>query len=173
MRPRPTGLKNNFNQFNFKANQNRPPRNIGAPTRGPFNPSIRQGFPARPMGQMGPIPNVGGMVPPKIGQVPTPVMSGLQVPPMGMATKAPTSMIPMGGMPPPMGLPPMTGLPPMGLPPMTGLPPMGFQVPQMGAPKMGLPQPNIPLQDKKQWSIKNLIVLLNNQIHTILNISQN
>jgi hypothetical protein len=33
---------------------------------------------------------------------------------------------------------------------MTGLPPMGFQVPQMGAPKMGLPQPNIPLQDKKQ-----------------------
>ena len=171
MRPRPTGPKNNFNQFNFKPNQNRPPRNIGAPTRGPFNPSVRQGF--RPMGQMGPIPSVGGMVPPKIGQVPTPVMSGLQVPPMGMATKAPTSMIPMGGMPPPMGLPPMTGLPPMGLPPMTGLPPMGFQVPQMGAPKMGLPQPNIPLQDKKQWSIKNLIVLLNNQIHTILNISQN
>ena len=160
MRPRPTGPKNNFNQFNFKPNQNRPPRNIGAPTRGPFNPSVRQGF--RPMGQMGPIPSVGGMVPPKIGQVPTPVMGGLQVPPMGLTTKAPTAMIPMGGMPPPMGLPAMTGLPPM-----------GFQVPQMGAPKMGLPQPNIPLQDKKQWSIKNLIVLLNNQIHTILNISQN
>jgi hypothetical protein len=50
---------------------------------------------------------------------------------------------------------------------------MGFQVPQMGVPKMGVPQQNIPLQDKKQWSIKNLIVLLNNQIHTILNISQN
>jgi hypothetical protein len=39
---------------------------------------------------------------------------------------------------------------------------MGFQVPQMGAPKMGVPQPNIPPQDKKQWSIKNLIVLLKN-----------
>lgn len=161
MRPRPTGLKNNMNQFNFKPNQNRPPRNIGAPTRGPFVPHVRQGLPARPMGQMGPIPSVGGMVPPKIGQVPTPVMGGLQVPPMGMVTKAPT-MIPMGGMPPPMGLPPMTGLPPM-----------GFQVPQMGAPKMGVPQPNIPPQDKKQWSIKNLIVLLNHQTHTILNINQN
>lgn len=161
MRPRPTGLKNNMNQFNFKPNQNRPPRNIGAPTRGPFVPHVRQGLPARPMGQMGPIPSVGGMVPPKIGQVPTPVMGGLQVPPMGMVTKAPT-MIPMGGMPPPMGLPPMTGLPPM-----------GFQVPQMGAPKMGVPQQNIPPQDKKQWSIKNLIVLLNHQTHTILNINQN
>ena len=141
MRPRPPGFKNNVNQFNFKPNQNRgAPRNIGgAPTRGPFVPPVRQGL-GRPMGQMGPMPGFGGMVPPKMGQVPTPVMGGLQVPPMGLANKAPTTMIPMvGGMPPPMGLPPMTGLPPM-----------GFQVPQIGAPKMGVPPSNISPQDKKQ-----------------------
>jgi hypothetical protein len=33
---------------------------------------------------------------------------------------------------------------------------MGFQVPPMGAPKMGAPQPNLlPPQEKKQWSIKH------------------
>lgn len=132
-------------QFSFNKNQNRgAPRNIGgAPNRGGFVPPVRQGppqAPVRPMGQMGPIPSVGGMMPPKMGQVPTPVMGGIQVPPMGMPNKAPSTMIPMGGMPPPMGLPSMTGLPPM-----------GFQVPPMGAPKMGAPQPNLlPPQEKKQ-----------------------
>lgn len=161
-------------QFSFNRGG---PRPGGVPRTGGPGGQIRNGMvpirqgqgqgtmPSRPLGQMGPIPGMGGMIDPKMGHVPKP-MTGMQVPPMGgmqvppMGSK-PDSMPMMGGLPPMRsGLPSMSNTPMMGVMQTqmgTGVSPMmGGNLPPIGGPKMGGPSSivtnssSIPPAEKKQ-----------------------